>query len=79
MLGASLIRGVGFFRYLSGAGISVPATAWIVLLTASVTAFLVSLATIRFLMDFVRRHSFAPFGIYRILLGVAVILWFSVR
>lgn len=79
MLGASLIRGVGFFRYLSGAGISVPATAWLVLLTASATAFLVSLATIRFLMDFVRRHSFAPFGIYRILLGVAMILWFSVR
>ena len=40
-------------------------------------AFLVSLAVIRFLMAFVRRHDFKPFGWYRIVLGVAVIAWFA--
>jgi undecaprenyl pyrophosphate phosphatase UppP len=30
-------------------------------------------------MDFVRKHSFAPFGIYRIVLGIAVLGWFLLR
>ena len=38
-----------------------------------VTAFAVSLLAIRFLMDFVKRHSFAPFGYYRIALGILVL------
>ena len=37
-------------------------------------AFVVSLAAIRFLMDFVKKHSFTAFGIYRIALGVLVLL-----
>ena len=36
-------------------------------------AFAVSLFVIKFLMDFVKKHDFKPFGWYRILLGVAVI------
>lgn len=36
-------------------------------------AFLVSLVCIKFLMDFVRKHDFTPFGIYRIVLGVVVL------
>jgi undecaprenyl-diphosphatase len=38
-------------------------------------SFLVSLAVIKFLMDFVKKHSFTSFGIYRIILGIAVILF----
>ncbi|MBQ7642808.1 MAG: undecaprenyl-diphosphatase, partial [Clostridia bacterium] len=34
------------------------------------TAFVVSLFTIKFLMNFVKKHDFTPFGIYRIILGV---------
>jgi undecaprenyl-diphosphatase len=34
---------------------------------------------IRALMDFVRKHSFAPFGIYRIVLGAVVLGWFLLR
>jgi undecaprenyl-diphosphatase len=41
-----------------------------------VVAFAVSLVCIRFLMQFVKRHSFAPFGVYRIVLGVIVLLYF---
>ena len=77
MVGASLIKGYGFFDYVSESGVSVPALAWVVLLVASAVAFLVSMVAIKFLMDFVKKHSFAPFGIYRIVLGALVTLYFA--
>ena len=49
------------------------------LLVGGAVAFLVSLVVIRFLMDFVRRHSFEPFGWYRIGLGAAVLLYMFLR
>ena len=61
-----------------GARAIVPVGAWLVLLIASVSAFLVSTVAIKFLMEFVKRHSFAPFGVYRIALGVLVILYFAI-
>ncbi len=78
MVGASGIKLLGFFGYLSEAQVSVPITAWAVLAIGFVVSFAVSMVAIRFLMDFVKRHSFAPFGIYRILLGAFVLLYFFV-
>ena len=46
-----------------------------ILAVGCIVAFVVSLAAIRFLMDFVKKHSFTAFGIYRIVLGVIVLLW----
>ena len=40
------------------------------------TAFVVSMLAIRFLMGFVKRHDFKPFGWYRIVLGIVVIAYF---
>ena len=77
MVGASLIKGYGFFDYVSESGVSIPALAWIVLAVASVVAFAVSMVAIKFLMEFVKKHSFAPFGVYRIALGALVILYFT--
>ncbi len=77
MVGASLIKGYGFFDYVSESSVTVPALAWIVLAVASVVAFAVSMVAIKFLMEFVKKHSFAPFGIYRIALGALVILYFA--
>lgn len=79
MLGASAIKGLGFFKFVLEEGITVPAAAWIVLAVASVVAFAVSMVVIRFLMDFVKKHSFIPFGIYRIALGALVILYFALK
>ena len=79
MAGASLIKGYSFFDYVTETGISVPATAWVALAVACITAFAVSMIAIKFLMEFVKRHSFAPFGIYRIALGALVILFFALR
>ncbi|MGI6167222.1 MAG: undecaprenyl-diphosphate phosphatase [Eubacteriales bacterium] len=76
MAGASLIKMYGFFDYVAESGVGVPAAAWGVLLAACATAFLVSMVAIKFLMDFVRRHTFTPFGVYRIVLGALVLLYF---
>ena len=76
MAGASLIKGLGFVSYVAESGAEVSFTAIAVLLVASLTAFLVSMAAIKFLTDFVKKHSFAAFGYYRIALGAAVLLWF---
>ena len=74
MFGASALRLVKFF--LKG-NMFAPAE-WQALGVGSVVAFVVSLLSIRFLMGFVRRHDFKPFGWYRIALGVAVIAYFAV-
>lgn len=79
MAGASLIKGYGFFDYVMETGVKVPVEAYLILLVASLVAFVVSMVAIRFLMDFVKKHSFAPFGIYRIVLGGLVILYFVTR
>lgn len=79
MAGASLIKGYGFIDYVSESGVSVPASAWIILGIACAVAFGVSMVAIKFLMEFVKKHSFAPFGIYRIALGALVILYFVLR
>lgn len=76
MCGASLLKGYGFFDYVSESGVNVPALAWIVLAVASAVAFAVSMVAIKFLMEFVKKHSFAPFGVYRIILGALVLLYF---
>lgn len=74
MLGASGLKAVKLV--LEGGASAVTTEEWLLLLTATVVAFVVSLAAIKFLVGFVRRHSFSAFGVYRILLGCAVILWF---
>ena len=77
MVGASLLKGYGFLDYVLESGVDVPALAWIVLAVASVVAFAVSMVCIKFLMEFVKKHSFASFGVYRIILGALVIMYFA--
>ena len=75
MVGASAIKLLKFFLE-SGFGMS---GSQLGILTVGMTvSFLVSLLVIRGLMDYVRRHSFAVFGVYRIILGIAVLGYFFV-
>ena len=67
MLGASFIKLLKF-------GLSFTAPELITLVVGMVVAFIVSVASIRFLMAYVRRHDFKVFGWYRIILGALVIL-----
>ena len=48
-----------------------------VLAVGCVVSFAVSLLVIRGLMEYVRKHSFAGFGIYRIVLGLGVLAYFA--
>lgn len=73
MFGASGLRLVKYFL----AGNTLAGMELAVLLVGCIVAFVVSLLVIRFLMNFVREHDFKPFGWYRIILGVIVILYFS--
>ncbi len=52
---------------------------WLLLAISMVTAYIISLLTIRGLMNFVRKHKFIAFGIYRIILGIAVIIFSLIR
>ena len=74
MLGASALKLLKFMME----GVSATATEIIVLITGCVVAFVVSLLVIRALMAFVQKRSFAPFGIYRIILGAVVLLYFLI-
>ncbi len=75
MLGASLVK---ILKFIVG-GYTATGAEIGLLIIGIVTAFLVSLAAIRFLMDFVKRHDFKPFGIYRIALGILVLAYFLVK
>ena len=69
MLGASLLKLLKFGFSFTGMELAI-------LLVGMVVAFVVSVAVIRFLMDFVKKHDFKVFGWYRIVLGVIVIAYF---
>ena len=74
MLGASAIKMLKFL--LSGMGITGQEIG--ILLVGCVVSFIVSLLVIKALMDYVRRHSFSAFGVYRIVLGAVVLAYFLV-
>lgn len=71
MFGASLLKLVKY-------GFSFTGDEALILVVGMVTAFAVSLVVIKALMQFIRTHSFIVFGWYRIILGIAVILYFGV-
>ena len=73
MLGASAIKGLKFLL----SGVAATGTEIGVLVVGCVVSFLVSLLVIRGLMEYVRRHSFAAFGVYRIVLGLLVLAYFA--
>lgn len=69
MLGASLLEMLDFGFALTG-------SEWGILLAGMVSAFVVSIIVIKFLLGYIRKHDFKVFGWYRIALGVVVLLYF---
>lgn len=70
MLGASLLKIAKF-------GLSFSANELIILAVGVITAFVVSVLAIKFLVGYIRKHDFKAFGIYRIVLGILVLLYFA--
>ncbi|MBQ3065397.1 MAG: undecaprenyl-diphosphate phosphatase [Clostridia bacterium] len=69
MFGSSLLKVLKF-------GLSFTQTELVLLAVGVFVSFIISLFSIRFLMDYVKRHTFKGFAVYRILLGVLVLLLF---
>ncbi len=57
------------------APLHVDAQGWILLLIGFVVSFIVAYAVVAWFMNYVRTRGFAPFAIYRILVGIAVLWW----
>ena len=72
MVGASFLKILKFVK--EGVGMTGQEAA--ILIVGCLVAFVVSLIAIRSLMNYVKRHSFAAFGVYRIALGLVVLLYF---
>ena len=75
MLGASGIKLLKFFL----SGVDFGAMELLILLVGCIVSYVVSLLVIKGLMSYVRRHSFSAFGVYRILLGIVVLIYFWVK
>lgn len=71
MLGASLLKLLKF-------GFSFTGEELVILVVGMVVAFGVSVAVIRFLMGYIKKHDFKVFGWYRIVLGAAVLAYFMI-
>ena len=71
MLGASLLKLVKF-------GLVFTQAEAVILAVGMITAFVVSILAIKFLMGYIKKHDFKVFGYYRIVLGIAVVAYFMI-
>ena len=79
MLGASALKLLKYaLEIVKGEALAPNGTEIAVLITGCIVAFVVSLLVIKGLMEYVRKHSFSVFGIYRIILGIVVIGYFVI-
>ena len=75
MLGWGLVKVVKFLA----AGLAMTFTEIVVLAVGIVTAFVVSVLSIKFLMGYIKKNDFTAFGVYRIIVGVVVLAYFGVK
>ena len=73
MFGASAIKLLKFFMD----GFTFTTDEIIIMLVGCIVSFVVSILAIKFLVSYIKKHDFKAFGVYRIILGLAVILYFA--
>lgn len=71
MFGWSLLK---FFRH----GLNYTSMEWMIFAVGLIVAFIVSVLAIKFLVGYVKKHDFTAFGIYRIIVGAVVLIYFLV-
>lgn len=74
-LAIPIMFGVSFLKIITHEG----AIEWGLLLVGMIVSYVISMVAIKFLMNFVKKHSFSGFGWYRIVLGVIVIGYFLLK
>jgi len=72
MFGLSAIKLLKF-------GLTFTGEEFIILVSGMTVAFAVSILVIKFLMSYIKKHDFKVFGWYRIILGILVLLYFTIR
>lgn len=72
MFGASAIKLLKF-------GFDFTSTELVVLLVGMITAFIVSVIAIKFLMNYIKKRDFTAFGYYRIILGIVILGYFILK
>ncbi|MBE6781336.1 MAG: undecaprenyl-diphosphate phosphatase [Ruminococcaceae bacterium] len=75
IFGASLLK---IAKFLLENGFAFSGLEFVILAAGMIIAFVVSILTIKFLMGYIKKKSFAVFGYYRIALGLLVLLFFWV-
>ena len=75
MFGASAIKLLKFFM----GGLTFTTDEIIILLIGCAVSFVVSILAIKFLVSYIKKHDFKAFGVYRIILGIAVIAYFIIK
>ena len=79
----AVATGYLFLKYVTGKdentlGVShIDAHGWVVLAIGFVISFIVAYAAVAWFLAWVRKHGFAPFAVYRIILGIVVLAWAS--
>ena len=71
MFGASLLKIV---KYLISGGVAFTGVEVAILVIGTITAFAVSIVVIGGLMNYIRKKDFKPFGWYRIIVGIAIVI-----
>ena len=66
-------------KYLMAVGLAMTATEIAVLVVGIVTAFVVSVISIKFLTGYIKKNDFTAFGVYRIIVGLVVLAYFGVK
>lgn len=81
MFGVSFLKIASYLKdvYIDKIIAPIPLSDWVLLIIGMIVAYAVSMASIRFLMDYVKKHDFKAFGKYRIVLGLIVIVYFAFK
>ncbi len=70
MFGASLLK-------LLKVDYAISTSEIVLLITSMITAFIVSIITIKLLVNYIKKNDFTAFGWYRIVLGMVVLIFFG--
>ena len=74
LLGIPTIMGASFFKLLK-AGFEFSAYQWVILTLGTAVSFITALIVVKFFMGYLKKYSLKPFAVYRILLGIAVLIF----
>ena len=80
MVGASLLKALKYvLEVMENPAVMFNTNEIVMLITACLVAFIVSILVIKFLMNYIRKHDFKVFGYYRIVLGIIIIAYTIIK